>query len=137
MDVDEASPVGWSTAWAPEESTPIEYRYVSAADQEFAPGLRDYFQYRDLGLAAASGGALTAQHIRRVGTGTAESDWHCHDLDFQLFVVLRGTIDLEIETGEQITLGSRGAGYQPPFLRNREKVSDDYEVLEITTPATV
>jgi mannose-6-phosphate isomerase-like protein (cupin superfamily) len=96
-------------------------------------GLRPYLSYRDLGLAAATDGKLGALRVR--SKEEVASDWHCHDLDFQFFYVLRGSISLETETGQKVTLGPGDTGYQPGLLRHRETISVGYECVEITGPA--
>jgi quercetin dioxygenase-like cupin family protein len=127
----------WKTGWTAEEPLEIGYTDVPHDGGTWERGLRPHFEYRDLGLAAVTGGKLTAMHIRTVpGAGEMRSDWHCHDLDFQFFYVVKGSITIETAHGETHTLGPGDTGYHPPLYFHREyDVSPDYEVVEITAPA--
>ncbi len=54
-------------------------------------GLRAFFEYRDLGIEAATGGRAGAHVIRaKPGAGHGGSGWHRHGLDMQLVYILRG-----------------------------------------------
>jgi quercetin dioxygenase-like cupin family protein len=99
-------------------------------------GLRPHLQYRDLGLHAATNGLFTGKHIRvSEGGEGAATDWHCHDLDFQFFYVLNGSIKIETQHGEVHTLTRGSAGCVPPLYWHREsEFSADYEVVEIVSP---
>lgn len=59
-------------------------------DSEFETGLRDYFDYRDLGMAEATGGKLRAHVIRPSGPFENAGDLHYHVLDFQMVYVVKG-----------------------------------------------
>ena len=54
-----------------------------AADADWQPGLRSFFEYRDLGIQQATGGAFKA-HLMRFKTGSPETlratGAHVHDL---------------------------------------------------------
>jgi quercetin dioxygenase-like cupin family protein len=123
----------WITGWT--ASDPLQIGFISVAHDEgtWEPGLRPYLEYRDLGLAAVTDGKLGAQHIR--SRERVSSDWHCHDLDFQFFYVLQGSITVENEKGEMVELGPGDTGYHPGLFWHRETISEGYEVIEITGPA--
>jgi quercetin dioxygenase-like cupin family protein len=80
-------------------------------------------------------GRMGVQHIRVTGDDEIRSDWHVHDLDFQFFYVLEGTISLENRFGETVRLGPGDTGYHPGLYWHRETVSAGYECIEITGPA--
>jgi quercetin dioxygenase-like cupin family protein len=123
----------WITGWT--ASDPLQIGFISVAHDErtWEPGLRPYLEYRDLGLAEVTGGKLGAQHVR--SRERASSDWHCHDLDFQFFYVVKGSITIENEKGDTVTLGPGDTGYQPGLFWHRETITEGYEVVEITGPA--
>ena len=50
----------------------------------FEGGLRAFFEYRDLGISAASGGNYSANVISTTPGRHAEPKWHTHHLDFQM-----------------------------------------------------
>jgi mannose-6-phosphate isomerase-like protein (cupin superfamily) len=107
------------------------------ADGGFAAdGLRGFFEYRDLGIEAASGGAMKAHVIRARDRHEAEPEWHFHDLDFQMVYVLKGWVRFEYEGTGEVRLEAGSCVYQPPRIRHRELGhSADLEMLEVTAPA--
>ncbi len=108
-----------------------------ADDGKFAgAGLRPFFEYRDLGIRAATGGAYGAHVIRAVPGMESPAVWHTHDLDFQMVYVTKGWVVFEYEgQGEQI-LREGSCVLQPPGIKHREvRHSDDLELIEIISPA--
>ena len=109
-----------------------------AKDSAFKDGgLRVYREYRDLGIAAATGGKVHA-HIIRTTAPCPEggSGMHYHDLDFQMVMVRKGRSRVWFEGQGEVDFEEGDAWIQPPGIRhNVLAYSDDYEVLEITLPA--
>ena len=68
-----------------------------AEGAHFERGLRAFFEYRDLGIAKATGGAFGAHVIRGIPGEHATGQWHTHDLPFQMFFVLKGWVKFEYE----------------------------------------
>jgi len=100
-------------------------------------GLRSYALYRDLGIAAASGGLCQAQVIRLLSPCTDEvRQRHMHEPELQLVYVLKGWIKNEFE-GEGIQMMSAGSCWlQPPGIKHTVlDYSADVELLEIIVPA--
>ena len=107
-----------------------------AKDAHFERGLRAFFEYRDLGIAKATGGAFGAHVIRGIPGEHATGQWHTHDLPFQMFFVLKGWVKFEYEDIGEKTFQAGDCCYQPRLVRHREIAhSDDVEILEITGPA--
>jgi mannose-6-phosphate isomerase-like protein (cupin superfamily) len=101
-------------------------------------GLRRYAQYRDLGIAEATGGMVQAHVIRFVPPCRPEevSKLHTHDVDFQMIYVLKGSMTSEFEGQGAVTMRQGTAWIQPPRIRHKVlDYSDDCEVLEIVLPA--
>jgi mannose-6-phosphate isomerase-like protein (cupin superfamily) len=99
-------------------------------------GLRDFFTYRDLAIAGASGGTYGANVIRAVPGKHAQPHWHTHDLDFQMVFILRGWVKFEYEDVGEVLLEPGDCVWQPPMIRHREvEHSEDLELVEITSPA--
>lgn len=62
-----------------------ELRLARGEDAKFhREGLRAGSEYRDLGLAAATGGRLGMRHIRAVGGDFSPPGWHWHDMQAHL-----------------------------------------------------
>jgi quercetin dioxygenase-like cupin family protein len=107
-----------------------------AAQSDFDPGLRAFFEYRDLGIREATRGAFGAHVIRAVPGQHAEPKWHTHDLAFQMVYILKGWVRFEYEDIGEVELRPGDCVHQPPRIRHREIAhSDDLELIEITGPA--
>ena len=108
------------------------------ADAGFDAGLRSYAAYRDLGVAAATGGMVQAHVIRFLPPCRPEevSKLHFHDVEFQMIYVLKGWIKSEF-AGEGVhTFHAGSCWIQPPRIAHKVlDYSDDCEVLEIVLPA--
>jgi mannose-6-phosphate isomerase-like protein (cupin superfamily) len=99
-------------------------------------GLRLFFEYRQLGIREATGGAYGAHVIRAVPGMESPAEWHSHDLTFQMVYVTRGWVVFEYEGEGDVTLREGSCVLQPPGIRHREvRHSDDLELIEITSPA--
>ena len=99
-------------------------------------GLRPHFDYRDLGIDAATEGKVLAQVIRARQPCDGPGDEHTHSLDFQMVYVLKGWMRTEFEGVGERTLQAGDCMYQEPGIRHRVlDYADDLEVLEITIPA--
>jgi mannose-6-phosphate isomerase-like protein (cupin superfamily) len=100
-------------------------------------GLRDDAEYRDLGLAEATGGRLGAKHIRALKPLPAPTGWHWHDMTAHYVFVLRGSLTFRFAGVEgEVTLQAGDGLSQPAGVpHNVIARSDDLEVLEINEPA--
>jgi Cupin domain len=104
----------------------------------FEEGLRRYAQYRDLGIAGATGGMVRAHVIKMVPPcDPAEvSKRHFHDVEFQMIYVLKGWIKGEYEGAGVVTMRQGSCWLQPPKIKHAVlDYSDDCELLEIIMPA--
>jgi hypothetical protein len=104
----------------------------------FEQGLRRYAQYRDLGIAAATGGLARAHVIKMIPPcDPAEvSKRHYHDVEFQMVYVLKGWIKGEYEGEGVVTMREGSCWLQPPRIKHAVlDYSDDCELLEIILPA--
>jgi len=104
----------------------------------FEQGLRRYAQYRDLGIAGATGGMVRAHVIKMIPPcDPAEvSKRHFHDVEFQMVYVLKGWIKGEYEGAGIVTMREGSCWLQPPKIKHSVlDYSDDCELLEIIMPA--
>jgi quercetin dioxygenase-like cupin family protein len=101
----------------------------------FERGLRSFYEYRDLGIKAATEGRVDA-HVIRAAAGTEfSSQPHLHKTRFQLVYVLKGWIEFEYEGQGRVRLEAGSCVHQPPEIRHREVGhSEDIEMLEIVLP---
>jgi mannose-6-phosphate isomerase-like protein (cupin superfamily) len=111
-----------------------------AKDAEYGTGLRDFLEYRDLGIADATNGEYRALQIRvKKDSDTGDlhtTGLHVHKLDFQMFYVLKGWIRFTYEGQGEFTFGPGDCVLQPPgIVHNELECSDDMELIEITSPA--
>jgi hypothetical protein len=107
-------------------------------ERDFKEGLRRYAKYRDLGIAAATGGLAQAHVIRLVPPcDPAEvSKRHYHDVEFQMIYVLKGWIKGEYEGAGVVTMREGSCWLQPPKIKHAVlDYSDDCELLEVIIPA--
>ena len=107
-------------------------------DAAWTTGLRDIFEYRDLGVKTATHGDYVAHVIRRNKNDYDDGiqSWHIHECDFQLVYVLDGWATFEYEGQGQRTISKGDTVLQTPMIKHREiACSDDFEVLEIVSPA--
>jgi mannose-6-phosphate isomerase-like protein (cupin superfamily) len=106
-------------------------------DSDFVGGLRSYARYRDLGIAAATGGRVQAHVIRMVPPVTDEvRKAHYHDVEFQMVYVLKGSMTTDFDGQGPVTMHAGSCWIQPPKIKHTVlDYSDDCEVLEIIVPA--
>ena len=99
-------------------------------------GLRNYFEYRDLGIARATRGKVVA-HVIRARPGKApHGQWHRHDTDVQFVYVLKGSAVFEYEGVDKVKMKAGSCFYQPPGIRHREiSHSRNLQMIEVVAPA--
>jgi len=99
-------------------------------------GLRNYFEYRDLGIRRATRGKVVA-HVIRARPGKApHGQWHRHRCAVQFVYVLKGWAVFEYEGVGKVRMTPGSCFYQPPGIRHREiSHSRDLELIEIVAPA--
>lgn len=99
-------------------------------------GLRNYFEYRDLGIRRATRGKVVA-HVIRARPGKApHGQWHRHRCELQFVYVLKGWAVFEYEGVGKVRMRAGSCFYQPPGIRHREiSHSRDLELIEIVAPA--
>ncbi|HWW05666.1 cupin domain-containing protein [Collimonas sp.] len=117
-------------------STTNLFSHVREGDTEFqSGGLRDFFLYRDLGIAAATGGKVVAHLVKanmapEVGTG-----WHRHEADFHIVYMLKGWARFMYEDKETLVKAGDCVHQRPGIVHFLFDYSEDMEYLEIVSPA--
>ena len=98
-------------------------------------GLRDFFQYKDLGIAGATGGQVIAQLVRAAKAPEQGTGWHIHEAQFHIVLMLKGWAKFMYE--DKVTLVEAGdCVHQRPGIRHfLFDYSPDMEYLEVVGPA--
>ena len=121
---------------APDQNPATLFSHIKPTDTDYQPdGLRDFFLYRDLGVAGATRGKVIAHLVKanlppKDGTG-----WHYHVADFQIVLMMKGWA--RFMYGDQITLVEAGdcVHQRPGLVHYLFDYSPDMEYLEIVSPA--
>jgi mannose-6-phosphate isomerase-like protein (cupin superfamily) len=100
-------------------------------------GLRSFWEYRDLGVAEGTHGRMKATVLRALGKcPEGGTGWHYHELDFQMYYVLKGSLRTQVEGQGELTFEAGDSWLQPPRTRhNVVCFSEDLELLEVIGPA--
>jgi Uncharacterized conserved protein, contains double-stranded beta-helix domain len=68
-----------------------QFSHVRPQDTSYVDqGLRDFFLYRDLGIAQATGGKVLAQLVKANHAPEQGTGWHRHEADFHIVIMLKG-----------------------------------------------
>lgn len=116
--------------------TTTAFSHVKPQDTAFqGEGLRDFFLYRDLGIAAATNGKVVAQLVKANHAPEAGTGWHRHEAEFHIVIMLKGWA--RFMYGEQETLVAAGdcVHQAPGIVHYLFDYSPDMEYLEIVGPA--
>ncbi len=108
-----------------------------AQDAPFSrKGLRAFFEYRDLGIADATGGRYGGYVVRAIRSGHESTGTHFHAPDAQIIYILKGWLKAEYGGQGVVRLEAGSCLHNPPGnAHNVFEFSDDLEFLEITAPA--
>ncbi len=112
------------------------FSHVKPHDTEFTGGgLRDFFKYRDLGIAKATNGKVVAQLVRANAEPEAGTGWHVHGAEFHIVYMLKGWARFMYE-GEEPLVSTGDCVHQRPGIRHfLFDYSPDMEYLEVVGPA--
>jgi|SRR5690625_778194 len=105
-------------------------------ESSWGDGLREFFQYRDLGTLEATDGRVYTHAIRALGPYEAGTGWHYHSWG-QCFVVLDGHADIRVETDPRHALSyadSFCVGAGPTQRHFVDRVTADYKLIELCIP---
>ncbi len=109
---------------------------------DWTGGLRTFFEYRDLGLTAPTGGDYVAHIIKArqaIGPDTdteGGTGRHFHEVAFQWVYVLKGWVKFWYEGRGEFTFQVGDSVLQPSGIKHQLLAcSEDMEVLEIVSPA--
>jgi quercetin dioxygenase-like cupin family protein len=114
----------------------MEFSHVKPLDTPYiGGGLRDFFVYRDLGIAKATGGRVLAQLVKANEAPENGTGWHIHGADFHIVYMLKGWARFMYEDKETL-VAAGDCVHQPPGIRHfLFDYSPDMEYLEVVSPA--
>ena len=113
-----------------------QFSHVRPHDTSYVDqGLRDFFLYRDLGIAQATDGKVLAQLVKANHAPEQGTGWHRHEADFHIVIMLKGWARFMYE--DQVTLVKTGdcVHQRPGIVHFLFDYSPDMEYLEIVSPA--
>lgn len=118
------------------DKTKLKFSHVGPHDtQAKGEGLRDFFLYRDLGIADATAGRVLAQIVTANLAPEKGTGWHYHEAEFHIVLMLKGWARFMYE--DQDTLVSAGdcVHQRPGIVHYLYDYSPDMEYLEVVGPA--
>ena len=98
-------------------------------------GLRDFFLYKDLGIAAATGGRVLAQLVNANMAPQQGTGWHRHEADFHIVFMLKGWARFMYEDKETLVAAGDCVHQRPGITHYLFDYSEDMEYMEIVSPA--
>lgn len=118
------------------ENMSTTFSHVRPDDTAFAgDGLRDFFLYRDLGIAKATEGKVIAHLVRANHAPEHGTGWHRHEADFHIVIMLKGWARFMYEDQETLVAAGDCVHQRPGIRHFLFDYSPDMEYLEIVGPA--
>lgn len=118
------------------DKTRMKFSHIRPADTDFkGGGLRDFFVYRDLGIAEATAGKVLAQLVRPSNAPQKGTGWHYHGADFHIVYMLKGWARFMYEDKETLVAAGDCVHQRPGIVHHLFDYSPDMEYLEVVGPA--
>ena len=117
------------------DRTVTKFSHVKPGDTEFrSDGLRDFFIYRDLGVADATAGKVIAQMVRANKAPEKGTGWHRHEAQFHIVIMTKGWAKFMYEDKETLVSAGDCVHQRPGIIHYLFDYSPDMEYLEIVGP---
>lgn len=118
------------------DRTATQFSHIRPADTPWrGEGLRDFFLYRDLGVAEATQGKLLVQLVKAHNAPEAGTGWHRHEANFHVVLMLKGWARFMYDTTETLVEAGDCVHQRPGIVHYLFDYSPDMEYLEIVSPA--
>lgn len=118
------------------DRTKTQFSHIKPGDTEFrSDGLRDFFKYRDLGIADATQGKVLAQLVRANSAPEKGTGWHYHGAEFHMVLMLKGWAKFMYEDRETLVAAGDCVHQRPGIVHYLFDYSPDMEYLEVVGPA--
>ena len=113
-----------------------EFSHVKPGDTPWRDGgLREFFLYRDLGIADATGGRVIAQLVKANRPPEQGTGWHQHTAQFHIVLMLKGWAKFMYEDEEHLVSAGDCVHQRPGITHFLFDYSPDMEYLEVVGPA--
>lgn len=114
----------------------MKFSHVKPEDTQFVGGgLRDFFLYRDLGIADATGGQVICHLVKANMPPSEGTGWHRHDCDFQIVIMTKGWAKFMYGNNPTLVKAGDVVHQRPGIVHYLFDYSPDMEYLEIVSPA--
>src|ERR1700691_4628281 len=114
----------------------IELAVLKGKGARVVPGRREFFQYRDLGVTAATNGKMRAQVTSARAGMNRPTGWHYHVCEAQFVYMVKGWMELEFEGHGVVRIEPGDSVLIPGGPVHQENcASDDFELIEVSIPA--
>ena len=118
------------------DKTATTFSHVKPGDTEWTGGgLRDFFLYRDLGIAKATNGKVIAHLVKANMAPEKGTGWHIHVSDFQIVYMTKGWAKFIYDGKETLVEAGDCVHQRPGIVHYLFDYSPDMEYLEIVSPA--
>lgn len=118
------------------DRTVTKFSRIKPDDTQYCmDGLRDFFIYRDLGVAEATAGKVIAQLVRANNAPEKGTGWHRHEADFHIVIMTKGWAKFMYEDKETLVSAGDCVHQRPGIVHYLFDYSPDMEYLEIVGPA--
>jgi quercetin dioxygenase-like cupin family protein len=113
-----------------------KFSHVKPGDTDYrSDGLRDFFLYRDLGIADATHGKVIAHLVKANLAPEHGTGWHKHVAEFQIVYMMKGWARFMYEGKEMLVSAGDCVHQRPGITHYLFDYSPDMEYLEIVGPA--
>lgn len=127
-----------SATLASSKTSEQKVAHARLAEPKLVKGRREFFSYRDLGVAEGSAGAMRAQVMKSSQGLSQPTGWHYHECDGQFIYILKGWVDLQFEDGRTLRVEEGDSLFIPGYMRHNEiATSEEMEILEVSTPGVM
>ncbi len=118
------------------DKTTLQFSHVKPGETDYrGEGLRDFFLYRDLGVAEATAGKVLAQLVKANLAPEKGTGWHRHEAEFHIVIMLKGWARFMYEDQETLVAAGDCVHQRPGIVHYLFDYSPDMEYLEIVGPA--
>ena len=120
----------------PVPAAATEFSHVKPGDTPWRRGgLRDFFLYKDLGIADATHGRVIAQLVKANEAPERGTGWHRHEAEFHIVLMLKGWARFMYEGVETLVAPGDCVHQRPGIVHFLFDYSPDMEYLEVVGPA--